>query len=323
MPNPNTNITEIVVTTLRRRRKKLADNMSAHIPLLKRMSENGNADPAPGGRTLVEELEYAENSTFKYYSGHEVLDITPSEVFTFAEFDWKQAAVVVGASGLELAQNSGEDATIKLLDSRIRNAERTLMNNLATGIASDGTGSGGKQIGGLQLLVADDPTTGTVGGISRASYSFWRNKIFDFSANSLTPSSSTIQQAMDTLWLNTCRNADKVDLIVAGTTYFTYYWQSLQAIQRISDESKGGAGFRTIKFMGPSGSADCVYDGTISATRMYFLNTKYLFWRPHTDRDMEPLSRREPTNQDAVVVPIVWMGNLTMSNAALQGVIIP
>ena len=34
-----------------------------------------------------------------------------------------------------------------------------MLNNISSGVYSDGTGSGGKQIGGLQLLVADDPTT--------------------------------------------------------------------------------------------------------------------------------------------------------------------
>ena len=29
---------------------------------------------ADGGRTIVQELEYAENTTFKWYSGYEVLD---------------------------------------------------------------------------------------------------------------------------------------------------------------------------------------------------------------------------------------------------------
>ena len=50
------------------------------------------------------------------------------------------------------------------------------------------------------------------------------------------------------------------------------------------------------------------------------LNTDYLFWRPHKDANMEPLEKRQSTNQDATVIPIVFMGNLTMSNAARQGV---
>jgi len=108
-----------------------------------------------------------------YYSGSETLNIGASDVITAAEFDWKQAAVAVQASGLEIdVQNTGKEMVIDLLEARIKNAERTMKNNITSGLYSDGTGTGGKQIGGLQLLVADDPTTGTVGGINRATYSF-------------------------------------------------------------------------------------------------------------------------------------------------------
>jgi hypothetical protein len=67
---------------------------------------------------------------------------------------------------------------LNLLESRIKVAMKTLKNNVTIGMYSDGTGSAGKQIGGLQLLVADTPTSGTVGGISRAN-TFWRNQTYD------------------------------------------------------------------------------------------------------------------------------------------------
>ena len=84
-------------------------------------------------------------------------------MFSDARYDWKQCAVSVTVSGLESLKNSGKEKIIDLVSSRVRNAERTMMNNMSTAIYSDGTGTGGKQIGGLQLLVAD-AGTGTVGG---------------------------------------------------------------------------------------------------------------------------------------------------------------
>lgn len=313
---------EIVTTTLRYRSGKLRDNMSKNIALLSRLNERDNVAPVSGGRSIVEELEYAENSTFMYYSGDETLNISSSDVFTSAEYDWKQAAVAVKINGLELLKNSGREKVIDLLEGRIKNAEKTMLNNLSTGVYSDGTGTGGKQIGGLQLLVSD-AGTGTVGGINSSTYSFWRNAIYDFSANAVTPSSTTIQDAMNSLYLSISRNRDVPDLIVADNTYFGYYWKSLQAIQRITDDKMGQAGFQTLKFMG----ADVVYDGGFSGTapssHMYFLNTNYLKFRPHRDRNMVPLNPdRFSTNQDAMVKLIGWAGNLTCSNRSLQGVIV-
>ena len=128
-----------------------------------------------GGETILQELEYDENSTYKRYTGYEVLDIRPSDVFTAAEFAWKQVAVAVTIAGLERLKNSGKEKMIDLLSSRVKNAEKTMMNGMSEDIYSDGTADGGKQIGGLKLLVATSTSSGTVGGINRATWEFWRN----------------------------------------------------------------------------------------------------------------------------------------------------
>ena len=316
------NLSEIVSSTLRNRSGEFADNVTKDLALLRRLEQRGNVKPADGGRTLVQELEYAENSTFQYYSGYEVLNVAPSETFSAAEFNWKQAAVNVTWSGLEAdIQNAGREKVINLLESRIANARRTMANNLSTGIFSDGTGTSGKQVGGLQSLVADAPATGTVGGINRANYSFWRNQTYDFSDESVTPSATTIQAAMRNLYLNCKRGSaasEAPDFVVAGTTYFEYFWNSLTTIQRVTSDDEATAGFDSLKFR----KADVFHDEDCAAARMYMLNTQYLFWRPHRNRNMVPLERKGAVNQDATVVPIVWAGNLTMSNAARQGVIV-
>src|ERR1700744_849153 len=167
--NPSAAMTEIVTTTLRNRTGKLADNVTKNNALLFRLRKRGNVKTVSGGRTIVQELEYAENGTFKRYSGYEALNITPSDVFTGAEYNYAQAACAISISGLEMIQNSGEEAIIDLLESRISNAEKTLVNNIALDCYSDGTADGGRQIGGLQLLISTNPTTGIVGGIDASS----------------------------------------------------------------------------------------------------------------------------------------------------------
>jgi hypothetical protein len=278
--------------------------------------------PVSGGRIITEELAYAENSTYRRYSGYEPLDIAPSDVFTAAEFSLKQAAVAVMISGLEMLQNASDEEVIDLLEARIKNAQDTMVNNLSADIYSDGTADGGRQIGGLQLLVAD-AGTGTVGGINSSTFPFWQNTVYDFSVNALVPGVSTIQQAMNTLYLSLCRNRDKPDLIVADNTYYGYYWASLQAQQRFSNEKLAAAGFDNLKFMG----ADVVPDGGVGgdapAAHMYFLNTNYISFRPHRARNMVPLNPdRYSTNQDAMVKIIAFAGNMTVRNRKLQGVIV-
>ena len=319
MADPN--LSELVTSTIRKRSKKTADNVTNGNALLQRLNSSGRVRNADGGRTIVEELEYAENSTFKYYSGYEVLDVTKAVVLSAAEYNWKQAAVVVTASGLETeVQNTGIEATLDLLDSRIRNAEKTMANNLSNGIYSDGTGTSGKQVTGLQAAVADAPTSGTYGGINRANFSFWQNSLYDFSVESVSASKTTMQNSMQVMWLRCQRGNDLPKIIIGGTTYYQYFWGSLTDIQRISGDQKANAGYQSLMF----NNAPVIYDGDgdLSATRMYFLNTDYISWRPHTKRNMVPLTKRDSGNQDAIIIPLVFACNLTTSNAKRQGVMI-
>lgn len=330
MASPN--LSEIITTTLRNRTGKLADNVTKNVALFNRMKKKGTIKPVSGGRTIVQELEYAENATYQRYSGYEVLDISPSDVFTAAEFYWKQGSVAVTISGLEgSVQNTGAEAIINLLSARIRNAEKTMVNNIWGDMYSSGTASSGKQIGGLQLLVADDPTTGTVGGINRATWTFWRNQKFQTTTDGGSAlSTANVQRYMNSIYSQLVRGTDKPDLILAASAYYNLYLNSLQAIQRITTTDEGLAGFETLKYMG----SDVVLDGFLAgsaggaagaasgcpANHMYFLNTNYIHWRPHTDRNMVPLETVQSINQDATVKLIVFAGNMTLSNAFLQGV---
>ena len=323
MPSPN--LSEIVATTLQNRSAKMADNMTKNNELLNKMKSKGSIKPASGGNTILQPLEYAENGTYQRYSGYEQLNISPSDVFTAAEYDWKQAAVAVTWNGLEIdVQNTSQEQVIDLLESRIENAEKTMLNNLSADLYSDGTADGGKQVGGLQLLIADTPTSGVVGGIDRSAWTFWRNFSFSAVANGGgAVTSANIQQYMNKIWMGTKRGNDENDLIIADNNYFEAYWESLQAIQRITSTAEGASGYDRLKYK----KADVVLDGAIGGAcpvnHMYFLNTDYIKYRPSSKRNMKPLENVRSINQDAEVKLIVWAGNMTLSNAQLQGVLKP
>lgn len=321
MASPN--LSELVTTTLRSRTKRLADNVTKQTALLNRLNARGKVKPVSGGRSIVQELEYAENSTYQRYSGYEQINISPSDVFSAAEYDWKQASVAVTISGLEQIQNAGPERILDLLESRISNAEKTMMNNIGADCYSDGTADGGKQIGGMQLIVADAPSSGTVGGINAATWSFWRNVAFDATTDGgAAASTSNIQSYMNQVWVQLVRNADKPDLIVADNNYWRMYLESLQAIQRITSLTEASAGFQSLKYMTADVVLDGGFGGSAPTNHMYFINSNYLFYRPSRDRNMEvQAGERVPVNQDALARMIFFAGNMTCSNRALQGVL--
>jgi hypothetical protein len=206
---------------------------------------------------------------------------------------------------------------IDLLDARLSVAESTLANLISGGLYSDGTGSGGKEIDGLNAAVPLDPTTGTYGGIDRATWTFWRNQFVDSGAADPT----TVQGLFNDLWVKQVRGTDRPDLIMVDNVVWSTYVESLQAQQRFMSPEVGNLGFPTIKYM----DADVCLDGGIGgycpAGTAFFLNCDYIHYRPHSSRNMVPLSpnRRYATNQDAEVQILAWAGNLTCSGAQFQG----
>ena len=130
---------------------------------------------------------------------------------------------------------------------------------------------------------------------------------------------------MNNLWAQLVRGQDRPDLIMCDNVFWEVYIASLQAQQRFNDTTSGDAGFMSVKYM----DADVVLDGGIynpagggaDTGTAYFLNTNYLHYRPHSARNMVPLSpnRRYATNQDAEVQIIAWAGNLTSSGSQFQG----
>jgi hypothetical protein len=320
MPSPNTVFTELVSTTFRKHAKEIKDNVSKNNALLRRIYDKGNVRREDGGLTIVAPLDYAENNTYQRYSGYDVLNVGASDVISAAEYQWRQIAINVVASGLELRTNSGDSRIINLVKSRLKNAIRTFKNNFSADIYSDGTLA--NQVNGLQALVAD-AGTGTVGGIDSSTWTFWKNKVQSAAApiqggGAIVPGATTMESLMLPLWLSLVRGDDQPDLIVMDNNYFTFFEQSQTSIKRYTDETKANAGFVSLKYKG----ADVIFDGGsgIPANHAYFLNTDYLEVVVHKDADMTVMDEMKPYNQDAAVVPVLWMGNLVCSNRSLQGV---
>lgn len=318
----NSSISDIIATTIQSRSGVIADNVTKNNALLARLKQRGNVKPFSGGNVILQELSFAENGNAAWYSGYETLNIAAQDVISAAQYDIKQIAVPVTISGLEQLQNAGKEQMIDLLEARMAVAESTMANYIAQGIYSDGTGFGGKTITGLQAQVPTDPTTGTVGGINRATWSFWRSKVFDATTDGgAATTAANIQTYLNRLWAQLVRGQDRPDLVIMDNTYWGLFTASLQAIQRFTSSQDANLGFVSMKYM----DADVILDGGIggfmSAQEAYMLNTKYIMFRPHRDRNMVPLSpgQRYSVNQDASVQIMAWAGNLTASGLQFQG----
>ena len=314
----NAAISDVIATTIQSRTGIVADNVTKNNALLTRMKEQGNIKPFGGGNVILQELSFQQNGNAGWYSGYQALPIGAQDVISAAQFDIKQAACAVTMSGLEMLQNSSKEQIIDLMEARIKVAESTMANLVAAALYSDGTADGGKQIVGLLVAVAKVPTSGVYGGIDRAAWTFWQNQAQITAA----ATSANIQQRMNTLYAKCVRGADHPDLIMMDNGYWALFMASLQTIQRFTESKMARLGFPSVTYM----HADVVLDGGIGGfapvNTAYFLNTKYIHFRPHRDRNFVALdpSKRYSVNQDAVVQLLAFAGNLTMSGSQFQGV---
>lgn len=317
-----TTFTELVTTTYRNHKKEVADAVSKHNALFRRLTEKGKIRREDGGLSIVCPVEYAENSTYQRYSGYDPLNVGASDVVSAAEFPWCQVAVNITANGREIRTNQGENRIVNLVKTRIKNAQKTMANGLAADFYSAGSLS--NQINGLQALIAD-AGTGTVGGINSTTFTFWQNVVQTAAAplqggSSITPSATTIESLMLPLYIRLTRGADHPDLIVMSEDYFTFYEQSQTSLKRYAPSDNGQGGMVSMKYK----TSDVIFDSSASgipSAHGYFLNTDYLEWVVHQDADMEIMDELKAVNQDAVVIPVITQGNLGTSNRKLLGVL--
>ena len=295
----------------------MADAVTNHNALLAKMEKKGLIrEAASGGRTIVEPVMYGTNSSIKFYDGYDTFTPdTAAEVVDASEWAWKQLGGFITMSGRERATNSGKHQAIDLYEAKEKHLIANLKNAFAASLFSDGTGTGGKEFGGLKLITADNPAAaGTVGGIDQVANTWWRNK---FSAAASTDKTNIIDR-MNALDLTLTRGSDHTDIVIAGATLFPIYESALQPLQRFASSKSADAGFLSYSYK----DKEVFYDYNCPTKSMYFLDTDSLSFRYFTDRWFDVGDARTVTNADYEVVPVWVMGNLTCSDRARNGVLL-
>jgi hypothetical protein len=323
MSTPSAVFTEMVTTTDRTWGRKVTDNVSNHNALLNVMKRKGKIKTVSGGYEIAEQIDYAENQTYQRYSGYDGLNTNASDVLTSVRYPYQQVALHVTASGRELRMNSGKEQMINLVKARKDNALRTAANQFSVDIYSDGALT--NQINGLSNLIQTNGQ-GTVGGINSTTWTFWRNQFREMTGTNLAASPSaanaiSMKADLNALWLATTRGADITDLIVMTHDFYALFELGEQQLQRYADSELAQAGFTTLKYK----SANVVFDNNTNfattGERAYFLNSDYLYLVQHREAQWTMDGQKTPVNQDAVVIPMYWMGNLVCTNRARQGIL--
>lgn len=250
---------------------KPEDNIFDEYSLLALMEKGKASKAVTGGRSVIAPIEYKVNSTVKAISDTETLDVSRVDVFDEAEYEWAQYAGDFVISSYEEAITRGGERKIDLLEGKAENLRQSMRKRLNEDAFGDGTTDSSKSADGLQVLVPDDPTAGTRGGISAVSYSFWRSQ--QTSGAKTTSAYDNLRSAMRTI--NTaCARGQGVMTptdFITGPTTCNGYESLLIANERVvsKENSQANAGFDDDAFMFKK--AKVRWDDDCADARMYAL----------------------------------------------------
>lgn len=300
---------------------KIADNIFNGLVLVEYMLKQGNVEYKKGGASILVPLAYAKNTTAKSYRGYDVLDVTPQDQITSAEFHWKQYSVSVSVSGLEKAQAGGPHEIFDPLKAQIELAEMSMRDKLNTDMFTDGTGNSSKEITGLKAVAPEDPTTGTYGGINRANEPWWRSITQSANGSFATNGRKKWLQMWKDVSLS--RKSGVSSLILTTPNLHGYYELSLNANERFVMESSprgGDAGFGPLSYKGiPVEYDHAMPQDSGSKEAAYWLNMNNLKIIIHKDKNFKPTPFKTPEDQDASVAQIQSYLEIVCNNSRHQG----
>lgn len=280
---------------------KLVDNVFVGTPELRRGKEK-SYKKIDGGEYIVQPLEYAEGN-FQWYLGAETLNTSDVDTMTAAKFTWRQAAAPIVISRLDELKNMGDAQVIDFVKSKMKNAEKTMRQNMSEAFYNDGSDATAPH--GLRSFIS---TANTFGGISQSANSWWQAQV-DSSTTTLGLA------ALESVFMSCSEDNEEPTVAYTTKTLYGKYWSLLQPQQRFVDSESAKAGFKSLMFNG----IPLLAASNCPASHLFFINENYLHLYAHSAEDMRMDDFERPRNQNVKVAHIFWAGNIGSSNNRYHG----
>lgn len=296
------------------------DQIGTAHPLLRKLTEKKKT-LLGGKQNLVIQIRKAYGSNFNWTYGEATVSFNTRDTVAQAAFPWRRcvdsfriAHDTLFSNGIKVVE--GERGSVKmnqyeavqltnLLNEQRESFKLGFMDKLDLELHRDGTSSA-DAITGLDGLISTTPATGIVGGLDRATATYWRNNA---SLAIATGTAGALKTAMELQWRNCIRAGQSApDFILAGSAFIDAYSASITVTQN----ANAGA-VKTID-LGTGKDVDTglffkgvpiVWDPTFSALdaldsptvpwekRCYFLNTRHMELR---DDGMDIVTPTRPHN---------------------------
>ena len=264
-----------------------------------------------GGYNITNPLTVGRNPNIASYEYYDQVPVGQTNEFTTVSYNWSRVAGTVIISDQEEDENQGEAMIFKLMKGKLNVLEESIKEKFSEYLYAAG---GGTDPLGLQSLIPDDPTTGTLGGISRAGESQWRCSSYAF-AGALN--ATNIEEAFDDVLMDLTLKGERPDIILTGRNIFRLYRAAVRdkVVLNLSDTANGKR-MMDLGFGGLSHqNIPMLYDEDCGINKMYFINSTYM--RLHILRkvNMRVKELNAPWDTDATGSRIVWQGQYCLWKA--------
>ena len=210
---------------------------------------------------------------------------------------------------------------VGLLEDKIEDLGEQYLRGLNDMLWGDGTADA-LGFAGIESIIVDDPTTGTVGGIDRATDVWWRNRA-NLGIASSPANGGVLAQVLQNEYRQLRRYGGNPDLFLAGSDFIDALEIEMRANGYYTDSGFTGGGDMAvggIKFKGVNIQYDPWLDNNAKAKYGYWIDTKNvcLFkmegeWR----RNHDPA---RPVDQFVVHRSITSTGQMCASQCNSSGV---
>lgn len=305
-------------TLTKSRRKLLMASIKANV-LVAWAFNTKRVEIETGGWEITNPLVFGRNPNVGTYEYYDPLPMAQTNEFDTVSYGWSRFAGSLVISGQEQDENQGETAIFKLLPEKMKVLEESISEKFSEYLYGAGTGTDPY---GLALLIPDDPTSGTLGGISRVTQAQWRTSSYDFNGGL---DYENIEEVFDDVLMDLKQKQEKPDVIIAGRDIYRDYRAAVRDKLVINlGELKQGKGMTDLGFAGIGhDNIPIIYDEDCSVDKAYFINSKYL--RLHILRGVNMAVKNlvAPWTVDAIGRRILWQGQFCLWKAyRTHGVVI-
>lgn len=257
-----------------------------------------------GGYNITNPLTVGRNPNVSAYEYYDQLPVAQTNEFTTVSYTWSRVAGTVIISDQEEDENTGDSMIFKLMKAKLDVLEESIKEKFSEYLYAVG---GGSDPLGLGSLIPDDPTVGTLGGISRAAETQWRTSSYDFDGGI---DASNIEEAFDDILMDLTLKSDKPDLILLGRNLYRLYRAACRdkVVMNLSDTSNGKR-MMDLGFGGMSHqNIPLLYDEDCGVNKAYFINSKFLRLHMLKGVNMKVKNLSSPWDMDASGSRVVWQG---------------